>query len=155
MLCPIQNRENAEILLEYCARKLPAAAAAAFERHMEQCARCREFATGQKLAWEALDVWEAMPVPPDFDRRLYARIESRGQSGVLSWMKQAFWRPAAPVAAACVTLVAVFLLRPPGFEEPRPAPPRIEMVEVEQVERALDDMEMLRRLEPSIESRNL
>ena len=74
MNCPIENRESAEILLAYCARKLDAGSSAILEEHIKICPACREFAEGQQSVWKALDAWEAAPVSPDFDRRLYARI---------------------------------------------------------------------------------
>ena len=33
MNCPVQDRENAEVLLEYCARKLPSSSIAEFDRY--------------------------------------------------------------------------------------------------------------------------
>jgi hypothetical protein len=50
-----------------------------------------------------------------------------------------------PVAAACGILIAVFLLRSP---EPTPAPPSSSAptIRIEQVERALDDIDMLKQL---------
>ena len=63
MKCPIETRENAELLLEYCARKLDPATTAVLERHIGICPACREFAAGQRALWDALDTWDATPVP--------------------------------------------------------------------------------------------
>ena len=49
MRCPIETQESAEQLLAYAARRLDPDAAAVFERHMESCASCREFAAAQRL----------------------------------------------------------------------------------------------------------
>jgi hypothetical protein len=49
------------------------------------------------------------------------------------------------VAAACVTIVAVFLLRAPELKNVHPQPVRTEVVDVEQAERTLEDMDMLRQ----------
>ena len=71
MRCPIESQENADLLLSYSARRLNPEATAILEAHMEICPTCREFRDGQRALWEALDQWEARPVSPDFDRRLY------------------------------------------------------------------------------------
>src|ERR1035438_3982547 len=67
--------ENADLLLEFAAGRLDEEARMRLERHTEVCPACREFASGQRAVWEALDAWESAPVSPDFDRRLYGRIE--------------------------------------------------------------------------------
>ena len=88
MRCPIESQENAELLLSYSARRLNPESTAILEAHMELCPACREFRDSQKALWEALDQWEARPVSPDFDRRLYRKIEEQdqleGQRGVLA-----------------------------------------------------------------------
>ena len=78
MKCPMETRENAQLLLDYCTRKLEPESAAALERHIAVCGACRKFASGQRAVWQALDAWEAAPVSADFDSRLYRRIETRG-----------------------------------------------------------------------------
>lgn len=152
MQCPIQTTDNADILLQYCARKLSVETTAAFERHMQNCEACSKFASSQRFVWSALDTWEAMPPSEDFDRKLYARIEESEQS---AWWKQFSWRPA--FAAACVTVVAAVLLYSPGT-----APvvllqenSRIETLEPEQVERTLEDLEMLKQLSVASGSQSL
>ena len=37
MHCPMQNGENAEVLLDYCARKLPPTVASEVDRHVQSC----------------------------------------------------------------------------------------------------------------------
>jgi hypothetical protein len=152
MSCPLQQRETAEVLLDYASRRAAPELAEAFERHMESCPACREFARDQHAVWGALDAWEAMPVSSDFDARLLRRIEEEEQRTVWAQLWAAFtapfsvfaWRPALPVAAACVTILAVFLVRGPVAGPPVPA--RTETVDIEQVERTLDDINMLREL---------
>ena len=77
MNCPIESPEGPALLLAYGSRRLDAHAAAALEQHLESCSACREFVAGQSAVWNALDLWEAAPVSPDFDRRLYRRIEEQ------------------------------------------------------------------------------
>jgi len=148
MKCPIETRESAELLLAYCTRKLDSESTATLERHMEICPACREFASGQRAVWEALDAWEAAPVTLDFDRRLYQRIDRE-----VSWW-QLLMRPLRPalvrqglpiVAAACLLVMAgVLSERPasgPPAAQPQSAP--VEAVQPDQVDHALDAMYML------------
>lgn len=151
MRCPIETQENAELLLSYSARKLNPESTAILEAHMELCSACREFRDGQRALWEALDQWEARPVSADFDRRLYRKIEEQEQMGwwtrIFGSMRPILWRPALPVAAmACLVLVAVFISVDPGMVA-TPAADSQQAGEVEQVERALEDLEMLRQFD--------
>ncbi len=140
MQCPIQTAGDADILLDYCNRKLSIEATAALERHIENCDACASFASAQRLVWSALDTWEAIPPSEDFDRKLYQRIEQHEQSG---WWKRFRWKPAMPFAAAGVTAVAaMFLYAPVTLHETS----RVETIEPEQVERTLEDLEMLKQL---------
>src|SRR5258707_7241735 len=114
MRCPIETQENAELLLSYSARRLNSESTAILEAHMLLCPACREFRDGQQALWKTLDQWEARPVSPDFDRRLYRKIEEQEQ---LSWWRRTFgplgsmlWQPALPLAAtACLVMVAGFV----------------------------------------------
>jgi hypothetical protein len=160
MECPIQTTGQADILLEYCARKLSIETTVALERHMLNCEACSKFASGQRLVWVALDTWEAMPPSEDFDRKLYARLEQYDQSG---WWKRLWsgtsfgWRPAMPFAAACITIMAAFLLYSPGTAPliPLHESSRVETLEPEQVERTLEDLEMLKQLSATPGSQTL
>jgi anti-sigma factor RsiW len=136
MDCPIKTQENREWLLDYSAGRLNRQHAVMVERHMEACPDCAEFVAEQRVVWEALGRWEPQEISPDFNRRLYQRID---QAKPASWL-QLLWRPLVPVAAACLLLVAGVALHTPA------APPRVETVEPEQVERTLDDLQMLREL---------
>ena len=149
MQCPVQDRANAEILLAYCARTLDPAKRDLLERHMEGCIECRRFADEQQAVWSALDAWTPTPVSEDFDARLYARIRAEERA---PWWRQLArspftpsWRPALSVAAACLTVVAVFLMNSPSAPEIRNRT-RVELADIEQAERVLEDMDMLRQL---------
>lgn len=161
MNCPLQN-DNAEVLLDYCARKLSPEALAIFERHLTSCSECRQFAEGQKALWEALDSWDAPAVSADFDRQLYGRIAAHDGS---SWWQRTWvrltrpasnfaWPKAVPVTAACATLVAAFLIYSPA-PHPAESPSKVEAVDLDQVQKALDDLEMLKLLQTPKESQNL
>ncbi|MGA2197161.1 MAG: zf-HC2 domain-containing protein [Bryobacteraceae bacterium] len=146
MNCPMEARQGSELLLEYTAGRLAPGEAAALEAHLESCARCREFARSQKMVWQALEAWEAEPVSLDFDRRLFARIEQ----APLSWWARLtgqVMHHAVPVAAAAgVMILAGLMLERPAVTPV--APPQesaqVETLGPEQVQSALDDMQMLR-----------
>ncbi len=134
--------ENSDLLLAYCDRKLEPELAATLDRHVENCASCREALEGQRLLWRSLDAWEAAEITPDFNRRLYRRIEG----GEPAWTRYfrppaGAWRAAVAVASAAVVLLAAVL-----FRSNDPAPVSAADVEIEQVERTLEDIEMLREL---------
>jgi hypothetical protein len=148
MNCPLENRQTAQLLLDYCTRKLDPESVAVLERHIGICNACRDFARGQRAVWQALDAWEAEPVSADFDRRLYRRIDAQ-----VSWWNP-FLRPFHTVtlrrslpatAMAFLLVIAGVLLERPAVSPP-PAPDgmtQVDTVQPEQVERALDTMEML------------
>lgn len=152
--CPLASgEENVDILLDYCNRKLDPGLAEIFERHMENCAACRSFSESQMAVWSALDAFEAMPVSDDFDQRLMARIDWEERSlWSRMWNKMtaggtAIWRPLAPLAAALVLAVGLWM---------RPSSTPVEdagsmvvadgQIDAEQLESVLEDMEMLRQL---------
>ena len=144
MQCPMKTSGGNETLIAYGARTMTPEAELAFVRHMSACASCLEMAEQQRALWGALDQWQPLPISPDFDRRLYARIAEDQPRGFISWNWS--WRPAMPVAAACTAVIAAFLMRGPILE--RQSAPTVQhgKVDIEQVERALDDIDMLKQL---------
>jgi anti-sigma factor RsiW len=148
MNCPLETPETANLLLDYCSRKLSPENTAIFERHVEMCPACRRFAEGQRAVWSALDSWEAAPVSPDFDARLYSRLETGP-----TWRERVFgplrsmsaYRGRLAAAAACLLLLVGVLLERPGKPVAVPAPPETALMDVqpEQVESALDAMDVL------------
>ena len=99
------------MLMAYAAGTLDPSTAAALEQHLAVCAACRSLADEQIAMWKALDIWEAPSVSPDFDRRLYSRIDSEVR---LSWWER-LARPFRPMplrqtlplaASACLLLMA-------------------------------------------------
>jgi hypothetical protein len=148
MNCPLKNTETADLLLDYCNRKLGPESMAIFEQHIEICPACREFADGQRAVWSALDAWEASPVSADFDARLYERLD-----GGTSWRGRLFgslrpmfaYRGALAAAAACLLLVVGVWLERPGKPVVPAAPPDTAVLDVapEQLEKAMDAMDVL------------
>jgi len=157
MNCPIQNEETAELLLAYTARRLDPSKTAMLETHMDVCPQCAEFRAGQELVWQALDAWEAPPVTPDFNRRLYQRIEAEAAE---PWYKRLFtspmamWKPVLPLAAACLLVVGAFVMdHPVPSTQPASQPTfRVSVTDADQVENALDDLQLLRQLDSSATS---
>ena len=155
MKCPIETHENAELLLAYCARKLDPETQILLERPLAVCPACREFQRNQETVWQALDAWDAMPVSSDFDRRLYRRIEE--EKAHASWWSRlvAPFRPAFALptmsrgvplaAAACLLVLAGVIMERPGNVVVSEESASIESIQPDQVERTLDDMEMLRQ----------
>lgn len=156
MNCPIQHPETTEILLDFCAGKLPADTAAQLQRHIDACADCREFSQRQSQVWSDLDAWEAGPVSASFDSRLYARIAEVEQRP--SWKQRlagrASWRPV--MVAGLATAAVVIALVVPSPHRDSVAPPltpvensRADSIEPEQVEKTLEDLDMLNQLSSS------
>jgi anti-sigma factor RsiW len=147
MYCPLRDGEGAEVIIGYVARTLDAETDSEFQRHLGACTKCREAVDAQEAVWSALDGWRPVTVSPDFDCKLFRRIaeEERGRwwRG-LTWPHW-WWRPAMPVAAACALLAGAFLLQHPApkISEEAQTQPKLE---IEQVEHALDDMDLLRQL---------
>jgi hypothetical protein len=160
MDCPIETRHTTGVILDYCAGRLAPDRAAAIEAHARLCLGCREMIDAQRAVWKALDGWDANPPSDDFDCKLYARIdeEERALGAFEKWMQSLVarwapfsWRAPVAVAAACVTVALAILIDIPGT--PRVAAPtepqaRTEHLDIEQVERTLDDMNMLRQFAP-------
>jgi anti-sigma factor RsiW len=149
MNCPMEDR-NSEKLVAYAAGELDRKTSAAIERHLSACPACRSLAAEQAALWNTLDIWEAPPVSSDFDRLLYRRIRDEVR---LSWWER-LSRPFRPMplrqalplgATACLLVIAVFLVQQP--DRLAPVHPSGESVRADQVERTLDDLELLRQFD--------
>lgn len=155
MICSLANRE--EKLLDYVSGSLESREAALFEKHLEICVSCREFVAGQKAVWESLDLFEPAPVSGDFNRRLYARIaQTSWWDRLVASVKSPFRSPGLirqglPLAAAAALIAAAIVV----WDRPTPAPTpssrratlsaEAQSLQPEKIQRALDDMEMLRQ----------
>ena len=153
MICPSNQKgtNGAEILVDYCAQRLDPSRAVELEKHLEQCADCRRVVRAQSEVWDSMDLWTPASVSPDFDARLYARIaRERTDPAWMQWYRRIFhppipfmmWKPALSLAAACAVLAAAFVIHvpAPGSSHPVIAP---EKIDIEQVERTLDDMDIV------------
>jgi len=152
MHCPTTTGNEAEVLVAYTSGTMTPAEQEAFELHMAGCAGCRQLAAAQKTVWSALDAWTLPPVSDEFDRSLHARIAEEAR---LPWWKRQWggfsfsWKPAIPVAVACAALAGAFLLHVPAIDNAPATLPAVQTqkIDADQVERALDDMDMLNQLD--------
>lgn len=145
MECPVRARDGMTVLLDYCARKLDRDRAEEVDAHIATCAPCREWVTAQQAVWSALDEWTPPAVSTDFNRRLYAKIgeERPGWKALLWPWRSVQLRPAFSLVMVFVFALAVLLTRTP---HPSLHHQQIEALDVDHLERTLDDVEMLRQL---------
>ncbi|HEX5432140.1 MAG TPA: zf-HC2 domain-containing protein [Bryobacteraceae bacterium] len=152
MICISKNKQGAEILMDYCAGKLDPARAAEFEAHLRDCEECRKLAAAQDSLWQALDVWTPVEVSPGFDEKLYKRIGSEPAGFRWRAIFRPIWKPLLPLAAVGAILVTLFV-RTPVPSSPAPssnAQQRVDVIQnADQVEQALDDMNLLAPVAPS------
>lgn len=143
--CPLRSEQEAGLLLDYCARKLDQERRLTLERHMLFCPECARFRDSQAALWNALDQWESSPVAREFDEGFAARI-ARAERDPL-WIRAGArlaavnWTPAVLTAAAAA--LGILLLRPAPPPQAVPVP---DTLEPEQVERVLEDLDMLRQI---------
>jgi anti-sigma factor RsiW len=136
MTCFTEN--NADLLIAYFEHTLPADERAAVEAHAAKCADCGGLLAAHALMSEA----PAPVVSTDFDARLYARIrEDQAKPWYVGMWHFSHWKFAIPVAAVAAMLaVGVFLSQPqPAIDTQTKA----ESIDVQQLEQALDDLELL------------
>jgi hypothetical protein len=148
-----------EVLLAYSSGKLDAVDVPPLEGHLESCPGCREFVQAQRAVWDALDVWEPAPVSPDFNRRLYQRLEPQA-----SWRDRVarLFQPFGlgrmiPIAAsAAVVLMAALLIQraPAPLDTAQHETAQVETVQPEQLVMALDEMEALSQLSRPVHADN-
>lgn len=143
MECP-----KKDLLLDYCAHALDAGAADGVEAHLAACPACKSWTEAHMRTWTLLDEWQAPPISPDFERKLRERIAIEEPA---PWWK-AVWqsfaaRPLKPALSAA--LVGLLLLAGFLLVRPKPAPPvhpGQEAMDADRLEKALDDVDMLRQL---------
>lgn len=152
MNCPTKRNEDAEILLDYCAQTLSPLQTAEFEIHLKQCADCSRLVEAQKEVWGALEAWTPHPVSVNFDARLYARIaEEQAGPAWRRWFGGIFqpavpyplWKSAVPLIAACALVAVGLSVRTTDAIHAPQAQLRADKVDIEQVEQALEDFDIL------------
>ena len=149
MECPLKSGKAFELMMSYTAGTLEPEKQIELERHLPICEECRKAAAAQKAMWEALDVWRPAAISDDFGARLYQRIAEEEASPAWRMLFRMPWgslfRPAVPVAAACGALMIAFIVKDPLIRHHSSSTVQ-QKISIEQVERALDDMDMLKQL---------
>jgi hypothetical protein len=156
MKCPVQAGGNAEILVDYCAHTLDGETVTLLELHMKDCPDCRAFRDAQSELWMKLESWKSVSVSPDFNRRLFSRIETEEEK---PWWRQ--WRgiwtgftlePAMPFAATVLAAMAAFLFQATTTVPQAPDRPilhtetKFDAADIKQAASDLEDLDMLRAL---------
>jgi anti-sigma factor RsiW len=140
MKCP--NKLDEQILVEYCSGTLDARRASEVEGHAAQCAECAASIAEQNSVLNVLDDFTVPQVTPEFNARLYARIEQE-QRG--RWWKQFWhtaWKPAlATVGVGAALVIGLTVNVPQASDAPRKG--SVESVDMDQVEHALEDLDLL------------
>ena len=154
MICFVNHKEGAEILLDYSGGRLDGlldeVRRREIDQHVESCAACRELVEAQRTVFTALDDFAAPEVSADFDQKLYARIAAEKPAFWHRWLPATpialffttWWKPAVPVALAALALSALFFVRS-SHSGAAQSQPGIGKADIEQVEQALDDMDLL------------
>ena len=149
--CPAE-----ETLLDYAAGRLHGLQSAEFEGHAATCASCSEFRATQALVWQTLDDWKPVAVSEGFNRELWRRIDADQQAGFgggfLERFRQicgaTFRTPLAPVALVAVLAVTGLVMDRSRHQAPEPATAVVVTPsDADQIERALDDVRLLRDVE--------
>ncbi len=158
MDCLMHTKEGAEILMDYCARKLEPDRVAEIDGHLANCSECQNIVNAQRELWETLDRWTVPDVSSDFDAKLFARIaEEDAAPAWRQWIRRIFqpaapvaiWKPVVSLAAACAVLtVALVVHTPERASDVAVKQVRAESVDIEQVAKALDDLEILTPTSP-------
>ena len=142
MTCPVKNKQDEQILVEYCAGALDAGRAAAVESHAAGCAECAAWIAGQRAVWSALDNFAAPEASPEFSARLYGRIEEEQRGGWWKRFWRTAWKPALATSAAGAALAIGLMVSVPRWAD-SPKKASVESVDIEQVEHVLEDLDLL------------
>ncbi len=146
--CPSED-----ILLDYVAGALAPAQAAGFERHAKECSRCDALVASQASVWRSLDEWKPEPVSAEFNRELWRRIDA--DAAAPSWTARLhFWKQLAPLAALLALVATGFVMdhhsQPPAAA---PASVAVSASEADQLERTLDDLQLLEAVDTATPAR--
>ncbi len=159
MTCRDGKHSTADVLVDYCAGTLDAAAIAEMEAHLAACVACDELVRAQLSALSVLDEWHAPKVSEDFDAHLYRRIEATKRDGwaarlwnsITGFGLSPIWKPAIPLGAATLAVTVGLLLHTPSTPllssvpapSVEPGTTTAQIVDADQLEKALDDLDML------------
>ena len=161
MKCGLKEAEKAELLLQHTS--------VAAVSHFELCQSCRDASLSQVALWKSLDAWSVPEVSSGFNRTLYAKIDAASAEPwyerLAAVIRPAFAQPSIALGLAGIVLAIGFVLdhqstavftaastRSHASLQVAPAVP-VSGVEAEQVEKTLDDLEMLRQFDPASEEK--
>ena len=140
MTCLRENLKGADLLIGYLEGTLSPEERAELDQHASSCPECRGLLAMQAMLDD--DVPNDVPeVSADFDARLYARMQAEQKQ----WWQRFLWRPAVPLAAAAAILTVMLVVnsRAPKQPSDEPKQARVDGFEIEQLEQALDDLDLL------------
>jgi len=157
-----EDNEHVDLLMAFSPGKLDAQKNIELQRHLEGCPECAETSEAQLVVWKALDAWKAPDVSAGFNRALYAKIAALGATPWYDrWsasLKVIFAQPALPLAFAGFLVALGFVLdHPSAAVTPAAAVHqsaiKVSAKEADQVEKTLDDLEMLRQFDLNSEEK--
>lgn len=151
MNCFTDHENGMEILLDYCSGTLPAEKSERVAMHARQCPECQRLIDAQRAVFTSLEEFVGPDVSDDFDRRLYTRIAQDNQQPAWKrWLGQGdfmqWWKPTLAGGFAAAVLAVVLIVpvrRETPTEDAGRKQTRIEHVDMEQVEQALEDLDLL------------
>jgi len=142
MKCALKESERAELLLRNTSQ--------AATNHFEQCSSCRRVSLEQAALWQAMDSWNVRPVSSGFNRSLYAKIEAVAHETwyerLAASVRPLFAQPAWALGMAGALFAAGFVFDHQATREHQTTI-QVSTTEAEQVEKTLDDLEMLRQFD--------
>jgi anti-sigma-K factor RskA len=93
---------------------------------------------------QTLEEFPAPEVSPDFDNRLYSKIAAEEEKRAGAWWRKLLWRPVVPLAAAAAVVAIALVVRMPDRSAPVEDPKQASVdLDVQQLEQALEDLELL------------
>jgi anti-sigma factor RsiW len=155
------NCPTEDMLPDYIAGRLNRAQASRFEAHAEHCARCGAMRMSQAAVWQSLDEWKPAAVSAGFNRELWRRIDADARQS--SWTRDLaaalefnFWKRLAPLAVAVALIATGFMFdhagKQPGTHQPdSPSSIVVTASEADQLDRALDDIQLLHEVDAPAE----
>ena len=163
--CGLKEQARAEILLSAGSGVDGLSEFAA--SHLLECESCAEAFAGQSALWNRLDVWTVPEVSSGFNRELYARIDAAAAEPwydrVASQIKSLFTQPVLALATAALVIVGGFTIDHAGVNLHRSGSAEMSTIhapsvqvstsEADQVEKTLDDIEMLRQFDLTVEEK--
>jgi anti-sigma factor RsiW len=167
--CPLEFEESVDLLLDYSAGKLEPAKRSLLEEHMNLCSACAAFRVGQAEVWQALDAWEPAPVSMDFNRRLWQKIDAAEAAPwyrkLADSLSMGAWKPALPLTAAVFLVAAGFMMDHQtsaslsqgvsvNSSVNASVNDGVSVSEADQVEKTLDDLQLLRQLDAGVASQS-